>query len=154
MNAVVTSYERWSSRATTGQLNQWLEEISNFKPHPAVNVKNTVVFNLVNLNSNILLLYFAKGKPVRFKYITQARTRPPTFVLFGNRNEVVNDSYVRFLTNSLRTELGLEVCHSFCCMLRKKCVYMALHLRQGAPIRLTLKQKTNPFLPAGLKERR
>lgn len=46
---------------------------------------------------------------MKFKYITQARTRPPTFVLFGNRNEVVNDSYIRFLTNSLRTELGLEV---------------------------------------------
>ena len=55
--------------------------------------------------------------------MTQAKARPPTFVLFCTRAEAVPDAYQRYLVNALREQFDLP----------------------GTPIRLTLREKENPF---------
>jgi GTP-binding protein len=55
--------------------------------------------------------------------MTQAKARPPHFVVFGNQLDELPQSYVRFLVNGLRTTFELN----------------------GVPIRLTLKRGKNPF---------
>jgi GTPase len=50
----------------------------------------------------------SRGKPVKFFYGTQTRTRPPTFTLFVNSPSAVSDSYQKYLTNQLRQVLELD----------------------------------------------
>jgi GTP-binding protein len=75
--------EVWSSRVSTGQLNRWFEDALEKNPPPAPG-----------------------GKRIKLRYITQVNSRPPTFVIFGTRLEMLPDSYLRYLTNSMRRELG------------------------------------------------
>ena len=63
------------------------------------------------------------GRRIRLNYVTQPKARPPTFVLFCARAEKVPPAYRRYLVNSLRENFDLP----------------------GAPIRLTLREKDNPF---------
>jgi GTP-binding protein len=69
------------------------------------------------------------GRRIRLDYITQPKSRPPAFVLFTSRSDAVPDSYRRYLVNSLRDSFDLP----------------------GTPIRLTLREKKNPY--AGRKPR-
>jgi GTPase len=70
------------------------------------------------------------GRRLKLNYITQPKARPPTFVLFCTRADAVPDSYRRYLVNALREAFDLP----------------------GVPIRLTLREKANPY--AGRKGRR
>jgi GTP-binding protein len=63
------------------------------------------------------------GRRLRLNYITQAKSRPPSFVLFCTRADALPDAYKRYLVNSLRESFALP----------------------GTPIRLTLREKGNPF---------
>jgi GTP-binding protein len=63
------------------------------------------------------------GRRLAFSYITQPKARPPTFVLFCTRADAVPESYKRYLVNGLRETFELP----------------------GTPIRLTLREKDNPF---------
>ena len=63
------------------------------------------------------------GRRIRLDYITQPKGRPPTFVLFTSRADAVPDGYRRYLVNSLRESFDLP----------------------GTPIRLTLREKKNPY---------
>jgi GTP-binding protein len=63
------------------------------------------------------------GRSLRLNYITQAKSRPPSFVVFCSRADAVPDSYRRYLVNGLRESFDLP----------------------GTPIRLTLREKSNPF---------
>ena len=63
------------------------------------------------------------GRRLRLNYITQVTSRPPTFVVFCTRADAVPDAYKRYLVNSLRDTFELP----------------------GTPIRLTLREKANPF---------
>ena len=63
------------------------------------------------------------GRRLKLNYITQAKARPPSFVLFCSRADAVPQSYLRYLTNSLREAFDLP----------------------GTPIRITLREKANPF---------
>ena len=63
------------------------------------------------------------GKRIKLRYITQAKTRPPGFVLFGTRLDQLPMSYQRYLVNGIRRELGFE----------------------AVPVRLTLRSAKNPF---------
>jgi GTP-binding protein len=63
------------------------------------------------------------GRRIRLDYITQPKGRPPTFVLFTSRADKVPDAYRRYLVNSLRETFDLP----------------------GTPIRLTLREKANPY---------
>lgn len=49
-----------------------------------------------------------KGKRLKIYYMTQASTRPPTFVAFCNRAELFHFSYQRYLENQIRSTFGLE----------------------------------------------
>lgn len=92
--------DRWSRRITTAVLNRWFEAAQERNPPPAPG-----------------------GKRIKLRYITQARTRPPTFIVFGNRLDLLPQSYHRYLMNSLREDLGL----------------------QGLPVRLNMRSSKNPF---------
>jgi GTP-binding protein len=69
------------------------------------------------------------GRRLKLNYITQPKARPPTFVLFCTRADAVPDAYRRYLVNALRDAFDLP----------------------GVPIRLTLREKANPY--AGRKRR-
>jgi GTP-binding protein len=75
--------ETWSKRVTTGQLNRWFEDAVEKNPPPAPG-----------------------GKRIKLRYITQVNTRPPSFVLFGTRVDQLPDTYLRYLVNGIRRELG------------------------------------------------
>ena len=76
--------EQWARRIATGELNRWFEEAIESNPPPA-----------------------PKGQRIKLRYITQVKTRPPTFVVFGNRTEELPDSYRRYLLNAMRRDLKL-----------------------------------------------
>jgi GTP-binding protein len=92
--------EQWSKRVSTGQLNRWFEGAVEKNPPPAPG-----------------------GKRIKLRYITQIKTRPPSFVLFGNRTDELPESYRRYLVNGLRRELGFGT----------------------VPVRLTMRSSKNPF---------
>jgi len=96
---VINTYDRWRSRIPTAKLNQWLEKAQIRQPPPA---KAGAVYRNGRLMSG----------PLKIKYMTQASTRPPTFVGFVNRTKVTSgmipETYHRYLLNSLRTEFGLQ----------------------------------------------
>jgi len=90
----------WTRRVPTSALNRWFEAALERNPPPAPG-----------------------GRRIKLRYITQARSRPPTFAVFGNRLEELPDSYQRYLVNSLREDLGLD----------------------GLPIRLNFRSRKNPY---------
>ncbi len=63
------------------------------------------------------------GRRLKLNYITQPKARPPSFVIFCTRADAVPEAYERYLVNGLRDEFGLP----------------------GTPIRLTLREKANPY---------
>jgi GTP-binding protein len=83
LGAAFETREIWSKRVTTGQLNRWFEDAVEKNPPPAPG-----------------------GKRIKSRYITQVNTRPPSFVLFGTRVDQLPDSYLRYLVNGIRRELG------------------------------------------------
>ena len=100
MQAVVDVHALWNKRIPTNALNRWLNEVLAAHPPPAVS-----------------------GRRLKLNYITQPKTRPPSFVLFCTRADAVPDSYRRYLVNALRESFDLP----------------------GVPIRLTLREKANPY---------
>lgn len=105
MPAVLDAYDRWNLRVPTPRLNRWLDEIQQHHPPPMVD-----------------------GRRIRLRYLTQAKARPPTFVLFASRISALPESYQRYLINGLRDAFGFE----------------------GLPIRLYLRTSKNPYAsPSG-----
>lgn len=100
MDVAFEHRDRWSRRVPTAGLNRWFESAQERNPPPAPG-----------------------GRRIKMRYITQARSRPPTFILFGTRLDELPESYVRYLTNSLRDDLDLR----------------------GLPIRMNLRSRKNPF---------
>ena len=100
MPAVQKQYEIWNARIGTAKLNRWLGEVIDRHPPPA-----------------------DKGRPVRLRYITQAKSRPPTFVTFSSRGHAVPESYNRYLANSLRETFRLD----------------------GVPLRIFVRKGKNPY---------
>ena len=100
LEAAFTIREQWSRRIGTGELNRWFERAVDANPPPAPG-----------------------GKRIKLRYLTQARTRPPSFVLFGTRVDQLPESYRRYLVNGIRRDLGFT----------------------GVPVRLTLRAPKNPY---------
>ncbi len=100
MQAIVDAYGVWNKRVPTSALNRWFEHAISANPPPAVS-----------------------GRSLRLNYITQAKSRPPSFVVFCTRADAVPAAYKRYLLNSLRETFDLP----------------------GTPIRITLREKDNPF---------
>lgn len=84
MQAVFDVHEAWNRRIPTSRLNRWLEAVTYHHPPPAVS-----------------------GRRIRIKYVTQVKSRPPTFVASCSRPEALPDAYGRYMVNSLREEFDL-----------------------------------------------
>ncbi len=100
MEVAFETRERWSRRVPTSALNRWFEAALERNPPPAPG-----------------------GRRIKMRYITQARNRPPTFIVFGSRLDDLPESYNRYLVNSLRDDLDLK----------------------GIPIRINMRSRKNPF---------
>ncbi|HJZ20535.1 MAG TPA: ribosome biogenesis GTPase Der [Bradyrhizobium sp.] len=100
MSAIEEAYAVWNRRVATAALNRWFEQAVDANPPPSVS-----------------------GRRLKLNYVTQAKARPPSFVLFCSRADAVPQSYLRYLVNSLRAFFDLP----------------------GTPIRITLREKANPF---------
>ncbi len=100
MQAIVEAYAIWNRRVPTSALNRWFEQAIANNPPPAVS-----------------------GRRLKLNYITQTKARPPSFVLFCSRADAIPQSYLRYLTNSMRETFELP----------------------GTPVRITLREKANPF---------
>jgi GTP-binding protein len=92
--------EAWSKRVSTSALNRWFDDAMEANPPPAPG-----------------------GKRIKLRYITQAGTRPPRFVIFGTRLDLLPKSYERYLVNGIRAKLGFD----------------------AVPVRVTLKTNKNPY---------
>jgi len=82
MPAVARTLDAWDTRIPTAQLNSWLRD-----------VEDTIPFGSTT-----------RGRPTRIRYLTQARTRPPTFVLFATGT--VTEGAQRALERRLRERFG------------------------------------------------
>jgi len=100
MRAAFKVRETWSRRVPTGILNRWFEDAIEANPPPAPG-----------------------GKRIKLRYITQAKTRPPSFVMFGTRVDALPESYRRYLINGIREHLDFS----------------------GVPVRLIIRAPQNPF---------
>jgi GTP-binding protein len=100
MKVAFETRDAWSRRVSTGQLNRWFERAIEANPPPAPG-----------------------GKRIKPRYVTQNKTRPPSFVLFGTRVDLLPVSYQRYLINGLRKEFDFG----------------------AVPVRLTLRAPKNPF---------
>lgn len=100
MNAVLEIYGRWNGRVKTSGLNRWLAAKESQNPAP-----------------------LASGRANRLKYITQIKSRPPTFVLWTSQPDGIPDTYKRYIINGLREEFGLV----------------------GVPVRLMIRSSKNPY---------
>jgi len=100
IGAAFETREAWSRRVGTGELNRWFERAIEANPPPAPG-----------------------GKRIKMRYVTQVKTRPPSFVIFGTRVDQLPASYERYLVNSMRRDLGFG----------------------AVPVRLSLRAPKNPF---------
>ena len=100
LEAVFAAYEVWNRRLPTPALNRWLGGMVQRHPPPAPG-----------------------GRRVKLRYMTQAKTRPPRFVIFCSKPQAVPESYLRYLENALRDDFDLP----------------------GTPIRITLRKGKNPY---------
>jgi len=100
MRAVIAVHETWNKRISTARLNRWLTNTLEETPPPAVS-----------------------GRRIKIRYMTQPKSRPPHFVLFGNQLDELPTSYERFLINGLRKVFDFP----------------------GVPIRISKKTADNPY---------
>ncbi|MSU88974.1 ribosome biogenesis GTPase Der [Rhodobacteraceae bacterium 2CG4] len=98
--AILSAYGVWNARIPTARLNTWLAGEVAAHPPPAPG-----------------------GRRIKLRYMTQAKTRPPGFVVFASIPEAVPEAYRRFLVNGLRRDFDLP----------------------GTPIRLHLRGGANPY---------
>lgn len=100
LDAAIDLVEVWSRRLPTPALNRWLQAMEDAHPPPLV-----------------------KGRRLKLRYMSQIKSRPPTFNLFCNIPEAMPDSYLRYLVNGLRQDFELP----------------------GVPVRVVLKRSDNPY---------
>jgi GTP-binding protein len=85
VETIVKVREAWANRVSTGELNRFFAEVLETHPPPTMG-----------------------GRSVRLYYVTQAESRPPTFVVVTNEPENVHFSYQRYIQNQLRKRFGFE----------------------------------------------
>ena len=98
--AVRLAHEVWNTRVATGELNRWFEAALERHAAPLVD-----------------------GRRLKLRYMTQAKARPPTFIIFGTRAEQTPEDYRRYLVNGLRDSFNLP----------------------GTPVRLQFRGTKNPY---------
>ncbi|MBP2227443.1 GTP-binding protein [Azospirillum agricola] len=100
LDAIVDTYTVWNRRIPTSQLNRWIEGVLDHHPPPLI-----------------------EGRRVKIRYVTQVKSRPPTFALFVNKPLDLPESYQRYLIGHLRDSFDLP----------------------GVPLRLLLRKGNNPY---------
>jgi len=100
LDAVFDVYDIWNKRVATSPLNDWLAAMTEAHPPP-----------------------LARGRRIRIRYMTQIKTRPPTFALWVSQPTELSDAYLRYLENGLREDFGLP----------------------GVPLRLQMRKGRNPY---------
>jgi len=108
MPKVMETYDIWNKRIPTPKLNRWLREMEVLHPPP-----------------------LAKGRRIRLRFMSQIKTRPPTFILSASQADELGKDYVRYLVNRLRDDFGMP----------------------GVPIRLSMRKAKNPFASRAKKQR-
>jgi GTP-binding protein len=100
--AIMRAHDVWNRRVPTAALNRWLPGMLERHPPPA-----------------------PQGRRIKLRYITQAKTRPPGFIIMCSNPEKMSDSYSRYLVGGLREDFDMP----------------------GTPIRLTFRGQgnDNPF---------
>ena len=101
MNEVLRTYDIWNKRIGTGKLNRWLKMMEAHHPPP-----------------------LSQGRPNRLRYITQIKSRPPSFALWVSKPKDISDSYKRYLINGLRESFDMP----------------------AVPIRISIKTSKNPYV--------
>jgi GTP-binding protein len=96
--AILHAHEVWNRRITTAQLNRWLSGMVEAHPPPAPH-----------------------GRRIKLRYMTQAKTRPPGFVLMCSNPDKMPESYSRYLVNGMRQDFDMP----------------------GTPIRLYMRSQAN-----------
>jgi GTP-binding protein len=100
MQAVLSGEKAWNRRLPTAQMNSWLRFAVEAHPTPTIS-----------------------GHRIRLKYMTQVKSRPPSFVIFCTKGDDVPDSYKRYLINTLKKDFDLW----------------------ATPVRLTFRTQKNPY---------
>jgi len=100
MKSIFIAEQKWNTHVSTARLNRWLAGMTEGHPPPAVS-----------------------GRRLKLRYMTQAKIRPPSFILFASRPDVVPAAYTRYLVNGLRDAFDMP----------------------GTPIRLWVRGGKNPF---------
>ena len=98
--AILAIQRVWNTRISTGRLNRWLEPMLEAHPPPLV-----------------------QGRRLRIRYMTQVKSRPPTFALFVSRPADLPEHYLRYLIGGLREDFGLD----------------------GIPVRMVMRKGKNPY---------
>src|SRR5699024_1920809 len=94
--------------ALTGQrVNKLYEMINQVAAQNALRVTTGALNDLLANATARMQPPSDKGKRLKIYYITQASTKPPTFVAFVNRKELFHFSYQRYLENQIRDTFGL-----------------------------------------------
>ncbi len=101
LERILLTYANWNKRIKTAGLNRWLAKMESQNPAPLVN-----------------------GKQNRLKYMTQIKTRPPTFALWVSKPDKLPEAHKRFIVNGLRRDYDIL----------------------GVPIRLFVRKSNNPFV--------
>ncbi|MCF8486359.1 MAG: ribosome biogenesis GTPase Der [Rhodobacteraceae bacterium] len=83
-DAIRSAHDTWNRRITTNRLNTWLGAMTEAHPPPAPG-----------------------GHRIKLRYITQAKTRPPGFVIKCSRPDELPESYKRYLVNGLREHFDM-----------------------------------------------
>ncbi len=106
--AILKAYAVWNSRISTARLNRWLAVKVESHPPPA-----------------------PAGRRIKMRYMTQVKTRPPTFIVKCSIPDKLPAAYTRYLVNGLREDFDMP----------------------GTPIRLHLRADENPFAAKAKKRK-
>ena len=101
MKAIFDIERVWNVKIRTAKLNRWLSAMTEHHPPPAVS-----------------------GRRLKLRYMTQAKTRPPSFIIFASRPDALPKAYQRYIVNGLRQDFNLP----------------------GTPIRLWVRGGKNPYV--------
>jgi GTP-binding protein len=101
MQAIFAVEKVWNTHISTARLNRWLGAMIESHPPPAVS-----------------------GRRLKIRYMTQAKMRPPSFILFASRPDALPASYLRYLVNGMRDAFSMP----------------------GSPIRMWVRGGKNPFV--------
>ncbi|RDE09849.1 ribosome biogenesis GTPase Der [Pelagibacterium lacus] len=101
MKAIFDIERTWNVKIRTAKLNRWLSAMTEHHPPPAVS-----------------------GRRLKLRYMTQAKTRPPSFIIFASRPDALPKAYQRYIVNGLRQDFNLP----------------------GTPIRLWVRGGKNPYV--------